>query len=189
VEFEPLPRGAGFEFVDKVVGGAIPRQYIPAVEKWIVEAMAEGILAGYPVVDMRATVYDGSFHPVDSSEMAFKIAGTLAFRKGAMEAHPVLLEPILNVEVVVPEECMGDVIGDLNTKRGRVLGMESVGGGRQRIKAQVPMAEMMRYAIDLRSITRGRGLFATEVSHYEEVPAHISQQIIEQAKKEREKEE
>ncbi|MCC6442385.1 MAG: elongation factor G [Armatimonadetes bacterium] len=189
VEFEPLPKGSGFEFADKVVGGAIPRQYIPAVEKGIVESMSEGIQAGYPVVDLRASVYDGSFHPVDSSEMAFKIAGQLAFKKGTSEARPVILEPILNVEVTVPEECMGDVIGDLNTKRGRVLGMESIGGGRQRINAQVPMGEMMRYAIDLRSITRGRGLFTTEIAHYEEVPANISQQIIEQAKKEREKEE
>ncbi|MHB0912285.1 MAG: elongation factor G [Armatimonadota bacterium] len=184
VELEPIPEG--FEFVDKVVGGAIPRQYIPAVEKGIHEAMERGILAGYPVVGVRAKVYDGSFHPVDSSEMAFKMAGILAFHAAAEKAQPVLLEPVVNAEVVVPEEYMGDVIGDFNGKRGRILGMEPISGGRERIKAVVPQAEMLRYAIDLRSIARGRGSFTTEFSHYEPMPAHNAQQIIEARKKEKE---
>jgi elongation factor G len=156
------------------------------VEKGVREAMDRGMLAGYPVVDMRARVYDGSFHPVDSSEMAFKMAGILAFQNAAEKASPVLLEPVLNVEVVVPDEYMGDVIGDLNGKRGRILCMEPYQDGKQRIRAVVPQAEMLRYAIDLRSIARGRGSFSTESSHYEEVPAHIAQQIVEHRKKERE---
>ena len=172
--------------MDKIVGGSIPRQYIPAVEKGIREAMDRGILAGYPVVDIRARVYDGSFHAVDSSEMAFKMAGILAFHNAAANAGPVILEPIVTVEVIVPEEYMGDIIGDLNGKRGRILGMEPISGGKQRIRAQVPQAEMLRYAIDLRSIARGRGSFTTEVSHYEQVPQHNAQQIIEQRKKEKE---
>lgn len=186
VELEPVERGQGFEFVDNIVGGAIPRQYIPAVEKGVREAMERGFLAGYPVVDVRAKVYDGSFHPVDSSEMAFKMAGILAFHNAATNANPVLLEPIVSVDVIVPEEYMGDIIGDLNGKRGRILGMEQIAGGRQRIKALVPQAEMLRYAIDLRSIARGRGTFTTEPSHYEQVPAHTAQQIIDQRKKEKE---
>jgi len=188
IEIQPLERGQGFEFVDRIVGGAIPRQYIPAVEKGIREAMERGILAGYPVVDVRAILYDGSFHTVDSSEMAFKMAGILAFQNAAEKASPVLLEPILSVEVIIPEEYMGDVIGDLNGKRGRILGMEPVGGGRQKVRALVPQAEMLRYAIDLRSIARGRGTFTTQLSHYEEVPAHIAQQIIESRKKEKQEE-
>ena len=183
VELAPLERGRGFEFVDHVVGGSIPRQYIPAVEKGVREAMERGILAGYPVVDMQAIVYDGSFHAVDSSEMAFKMAGILAFQNAAAQSSPVLLEPIVNVEVVVPDQYMGDIIGDLNGKRGRILGMEPVSGGRQMIRAQAPQAEMLRYAIDLRSIARGRGSFHTEVSHYEQVPSQNAQQIIEQRKK------
>ncbi|MCX6375170.1 MAG: elongation factor G [Armatimonadetes bacterium] len=186
VELEPLERGQGFEFVNKIVGGAIPRQYIPAVEKGVREAMERGLLAGYPVVDIRAKVYDGSFHAVDSSEMAFKMAGILAFHSAATNANAVLLEPIVSVEVIVPEEYMGDIIGDLNGKRGRILGMEQIAGGRQRIKALVPQAEMLRYAIDLRSIARGRGRFTTGLSHYEQVPAHTAQQIIEQRKKDKE---
>jgi elongation factor G len=186
VRLEPLERGGGYEFVDQIVGGAIPRQWIPSVDKGIQEAMSRGILAGYPVVDVRATVYDGSFHTVDSSDMAFQLAGILAFQAAAQKAGPVLLEPVLAVEVVVPEEFMGDVISDFNSKRGRILGMEQIGGGRQRIKATVPQSEMLRYAIDLRSIARGRGTFKAEFSHYEEVPAHIAQQIIEQAKKAKE---
>jgi len=185
VELQPLERGEGFEFVDQIVGGAIPRQYIPAVEKGIREAMDRGILAGFPVVDVRAIVYDGSFHTVDSSEMAFKMAGILAFQNAAEKANPVILEPIVNVEVVVPEEFMGDVIGDLNGKRGRILGMEPIEDGKQRIRATVPQSEMQRYAIDLRSIARGRGTFRVEPSHYEQVPAHQAQQIIEQRKKEK----
>ncbi|HXL02504.1 MAG TPA: elongation factor G [Candidatus Atribacteria bacterium] len=185
IELEPLPRGQGFEFVDKIVGGVIPRNYIPAVEKGVQEAMQEGILAGYPVIDVRVTVFDGSYHPVDSSDMAFKIAGSMAFKKGAGEAEPVLLEPIMNVEVIVPEEYMGDVIGDLNSRRGRILGMDPE-DGYQKIKALVPMAELFRYSVDLRSITQGRGYFTMKFSHYEEVPAQIAETIIEKAKKEKE---
>ncbi|MDI7247341.1 MAG: elongation factor G [Bacillota bacterium] len=185
LEIEPLPPGGEFEFVDKIFGGAVPRQYIPAVEKGVREALTEGVLAGYPVVDVRVTLYDGSYHPVDSSEMAFKIAASMAFKKGVMDAHPVLLEPIMNVQVVVPENQMGDVMGDLNKRRGRIMGMEPH-GKYQIIKAQVPMAEMFKYAIDLRSITGGRGSYSMEFSHYEEVPTQTSQQIIEKAKKERE---
>lgn len=183
VEFQPLERGSGFEFVDNVVGGAIPRQYIPAVEKGIVEAMARGLVAGYPVVDVRAIVYDGSFHPVDSSEMAFKMAGVAALKAAAEKASPVLLEPIVNADIVVPEEYMGAVIGDLNSKRGRILGMEPIGNGKENIKATVPMAEMQRYAIDLKSIAHGRGSFKVEFSHYEEVPAQQAQHIIENARR------
>ena len=186
IEIEPMDRGAGFEFENKIVGGAIPRQYIPAVEKGVREAMGRGILAGYPVVDLRVRVCDGSFHQVDSSEMAFKMAGILAFHDAAANASPVLIEPILNVDVIVPDEYMGDVIGDLNGKRGRILGMEPIAGGKQRISALVPQAEMLRYAIDLRAIARGRGSFTSELSNYEQVPAHAAQQIIEQRKKEKE---
>lgn len=185
LELEPLPRGQGFEFVDKIVGGVIPKNYIPAVEKGVQEAMQEGVLAGYPVVDVRVTVYDGSYHPVDSSDMAFKIAGSMAFRKGALEANPVLLEPIMSVEVVVPEENMGDVIGDLNARRGKILGMEPE-DGYQKIKALVPLAELFRYSVDLRSITQGRGSFTMRFSHYEEVPPQIAEAIVEKARKEKE---
>ncbi|HBY56964.1 MAG TPA: elongation factor G [Candidatus Atribacteria bacterium] len=183
VEFEPKGRGEGFEFVDKIVGGVIPRQYRPAVEKGIVEAMRKGVLAGYPTIDVKATLYDGTYHPVDSSEMAFKVAGSLAFKKGATEANPVLLEPIMDIEVIVPKEYMGDIIGDLNSKRGRIMGMEESPTGKQVIKAKVPQAEIFKYAIDLRSITQGRGTFTVKFSHYEEVPANIAQEIIAQAKK------
>jgi elongation factor G len=186
VEMEPLPRGGGFEFVNAIVGGSIPRQYIPAVEKGVQEAMEHGVLARFPAVDIRVKCYDGSYHDVDSSEMAFKLAGQLAFRTGAEKAHPVLLEPVVNVEVTVPETYMGDVISDMNTKRGRILGMEPIGHGKQLIRAQAPQSEMVRYAIDLRSIARGRGSFTSEFAHYEEVPAHTAQEIIEKAKKERE---
>lgn len=185
LELEPLPRGQGFEFVDKIVGGVIPKNYIPAVEKGVQEAMQEGVLAGYPVIDVRVTVYDGSYHPVDSSDMAFKIAGSMAFRKGALEANPVLLEPIMSVEVLVPEENMGDVIGDLNARRGKILGMEPQ-DGYQKIRALVPLAELFRYSVDLRSITQGRGSFTMRFSHYEEVPPQIAETIIEKARKEKE---
>lgn len=185
IELQPRERGEGFEYVDHVVGGSIPRQYIPAVEKGIREAMDRGILAGFPVVDIRAIVYDGSYHDVDSSEMAFKMAGILAFTNASEKANPILLEPMMNAEVVVPDQYMGDVISDFNGKRGRILGMEPLAGGKQRIKATVPQGEMLRYAIDLRSIAHGRGSFKASVSHYEQVPAHAAQQIIEQRKKER----
>lgn len=178
IKIEPLPRSSGFEFVDNIVGGVIPRQYIPAVEKGIVEAMHEGLLAGYPTVDIRATVYDGSYHSVDSSEMAFKIAGSMAFKKAAENAKPVLLEPIVKVEVIIPEEFLGSVLGDLNSKRGRVQGVEPQAGGNQKIAAQVPMAEVLIYANQLNSLTSGRGIYTLEFSHYEEVPSHIAQKII-----------
>lgn len=181
LEIEPLPRGGGFEFVDKIIGGAIPRQYIPAVEKGIVEAMQEGSLAGYPVVDVRVSLVDGSFHTVDSSEMAFKIAGSMGFKKGMLECQPVLLEPIVNIDIEIPDEYMGDVIGDLNSRRGRVLGMDTK-GSHQVIKGQVPLAEILSYAPDLRSITSGRGTFSYQFSHYEEVPSFLAEKIIAAAK-------
>ena len=183
IEMDPLPRGSGFQFVDKIVGGVIPRQYIPAVEKGIAEACLEGVLAGYPVIDFQVGLVDGSFHPVDSSEMAFKIAGSMAFKKAVIEARPTLLEPIMNVEVTIPDDCMGDVIGDLNSRRGKVLGMDSK-GKKQVVKALVPMSEVLKYAPDLRSMTAGRGMFTMEFSHYEEVPAQFQEKVIEAAKKE-----
>ena len=187
IEINPMPRSAGFEFVDKIVGGVIPRQYIPAVEKGIVEAMQEGILAGYPIVDMRATVCDGSYHTVDSSEMAFKIAGSMALKKAFQDAVPVLLEPIFKVETITPDEFLGSVIGDINGKRGKVQGVEPQSGGRQKITALVPMAEMLTYANQLNSLTSGRGIYSMEFSHYEEVPSHLAQKIIsERAKPEKE---
>lgn len=186
VKFEPLPRGSGYQFVDAIVGGAIPRQYIPAVDKGMQDSMAHGTLTAAPVVDLKATCDDGSFHDVDSSEMAFRLAGALAFRNAMEKAHPVLLEPIVNLEIIVPEQFMGEVISNMNTKRGRILGMEPIGNGKQLIRASAPQAETLRYAIDLRSIARGRGTFRTEFSHYEEVPAHTTQQIVEKARKERE---
>jgi len=174
---EPLSRGSGHEFVNKVVGGAIPRNYIPAVEKGVKEAIPEGVLARYPVVDIKTTVYDGSFHQVDSSDICFKIAGAGALRKGLSQGQPILLEPIMNIRVTVPEDFTGDIVGDLNTKRARVQGMTPEDGNNV-IEAQVPLAEVLRYAIDLKSITQGRGSYTMEFSHYEEVPSHITQKII-----------
>jgi elongation factor G len=185
IQLEPLPRGSGFEFVDGVVGGVIPRQYIPAVEKGIQEACQRGVLAGFPCVDFRATVDDGSYHAVDSSEMAFKIAGSLAFKKASEQADPVLLEPIMKVTITTPEEFMGDIMGDLNSRRGRVLGMDSAGKN-QVINASVPMAEFLSYAPDLRSMTGGRGTFTMEFSRYDEVPAQIAEKIVEEARKQKE---
>ncbi|HEB76100.1 MAG TPA: elongation factor G [Nitrospirae bacterium] len=186
IEIEPLPRGGGFEFVNKIVGGVIPRQYIPAVEKGVVEAMKGGALAGYPMVDVRVTLYDGSYHSVDSSEMAFKIAGSMAMKKAAAEAKPVLLEPMMRVEVITPDDALGSVIGDLNAKRGKVQGVEPQAGGNQKITALVPMAEMLTYANQLNSLTSGRGLYSMEFSHYEDVPGHIAQKLISERKAERE---
>jgi elongation factor G len=183
VEIEPLPRGGGYEFIDKIVGGAIPKTYIPAVDKGIQEAMEKGVLAGYPVVDVQARLVDGSFHAVDSSELAFKIAGSIAFKKAAQEANPVLLEPIMNITIRVPEDCVGDVMGDLNSRRGRVMGMDSEAKN-EVINAQVPMAEIQKYAGDLTSFTGGRGAFTLSFSHYEEVPAQLAEKIIEAARKE-----
>jgi elongation factor G len=170
--------------VDAIVGGAIPRQYIPAVEKGIVESSQKGVLAGFPCIDFKVTLDDGSFHAVDSSEMAFKIAGSLAFRKAAEQATPILLEPIMEVTITAPDDYMGDIMGDLNSRRGRVLGMDSAGRN-QVVKAQVPMAEFLTYAPDLRSMTGGRGIYAMKFSHYDEVPAQISEKIITEAEKER----
>jgi elongation factor G len=173
VKVEPLERGAGFEFVDKIVGGAIPRQFIPAVEKGVAEAMAMGGVYGYPVVDVRVTVYDGKHHPVDSSEMSFKMAGSLGFKEAMAKAGPVLLEPVSHLEVTVPLQYQGDVMGDLNSRRGRVQGTEAVGNGEQMVTALVPTAEVLRYAIDLRSITGGRGRFSARHDHYDLVPSHL----------------
>jgi elongation factor G len=182
---EPLGRGGGFEFVDAIVGGAIPKTYIPAVEKGVVEAADRGILAGFPCVDFRVTLDDGSYHTVDSSEMAFKIAGALAFKKAVEQANPVLLEPIMNVTVITPDDFMGDIMGDLNGRRGRVMGMDTEGKN-QVIKAQVPLAEFLTYAPDLRSMTGGRGLYTMEFSHYDEVPAQLAEKVIEEANREAE---
>ncbi len=177
LELEPNEPGSGFEFSNKITGGAIPKEYIPAVEGGIVEAMETGIIAGYPVVDVKATLYDGSFHEVDSSEMAFKIAGSMGFKEGARKANPVLLEPVMDVEVVVPEEFMGDVIGDLNSRRGKILGME-VRNNVQVIHSKVPLAEMFGYSTDLRSATQGRATYTMQFSHYEQVPVSISDGIV-----------
>jgi elongation factor G len=185
VRFEPLERGQDFQFGNEVFGGAIPKQFIPAVEKGIQEARKKGYLAGYPMVDFKATVYDGKFHPVDSSEMAFKIAGSLAFKKAMEACKPTLLEPIMDVEVTIPEDNTGDVMGDLNSRRGRTQGMNTK-ANMTTIKAQVPMAEMLSYEPALTSMTGGRGSFHMEYSHYEEVPAHLSQKIIAEAKAEKE---
>jgi elongation factor G len=177
VRFAPLPVGSGYQFVDEIKGGSIPRQYIPAVDRGIQEALARGIVAGYPVVDVQATVYDGKYHSVDSDELSFRMAGIQAVRSAAPSLRPALLEPIMSVTVRVPEELMGDIIGDLNSKRGRVLGMDSEGSLRV-IQAEVPLAEMQRYSVDLRSITSGRGSFEMEMSHYEEAPPHETQRVI-----------
>lgn len=187
LELEPLPKGSGFEFVDRIVGGAIPKQYIPSVEKGIAEAKNTGVLAGFPVVDFRVSLYDGSFHDVDSSDMAFKIAGSKGFKKGCEQANPTLLEPIMKMVVTVPEENMGDIIGDLNGRRGRVLGVEAE-GRLQVVTAHVPMTEVLLYAPDLISKTGGRGTYEMEFDHYEEVPPHQAEKIIAEARAAQEKE-
>ena len=190
ITMEPLPRDQDFEFVDKIFGGAIPKNYVPAVEKGIQEARQHGILAGFPVVNFRVTVFDGSFHPVDSSEMAFKIAGSLAFKKGMEEAKPVLLEPIMHVEIYAPSDYMGAITGDLSSRRGRMQGMDT-SGANSVIRAAVPLAEMLNYAPVLTSMTGGRGYYEMSFSHYEEVPSHLAQKIIDEhkAKAQQEKEE
>lgn len=180
LRLEPLA-DQPFEFGEEIFGGAVPKQYIPAVEKGVREAMGEGVLAGYPVTGVKVTLYDGSYHPVDSSELAFKIAASQAFKKGALQAKPVLLEPIMEVEVTIPENYMGDIMSDFNTKRGRILGMEAAGKNSV-VRALVPLAEMYRYAIDLKSMTQGRGSFRMKFSHYEEVPAKIAEEVIKKAK-------
>jgi len=179
IELEPLPRGEGYEFVDKVVGGVVPRNYIPAVDKGIQEAMHQGPLTKNQVVDCRVTLYDGSHHSVDSSEMAFKVAGSMAFKKAMEQCKPVLLEPIVAMEITVPDDCMGDVIGDLNSRRGKVIGVEPQANS-QVIRAEVPMAEVLRYAPELRSMTSDRGMFTMEFSKYEEVPSHQTAKILEE---------
>jgi len=174
---EPQEPGKGFEFVNKIVGGTVPKEYIPAVEKGVREAMTSGVVAGYPMVDLKVTLFDGSYHEVDSSEMAFKIAASMGFKEATKRANPVLLEPIMDLEVIVPEEYMGDVIGNLSSKRGKILGMK-MRGGAQVISAQVPLAEMFGYATDLRSMTQGRGVFTMQFAHYDVVPKNISDEII-----------
>lgn len=187
VDFEPGDdQNAPFQFVDKVVGGAVPRNFIPAVEKGLENCMIEGVLAGYPVTGVKATLYDGSYHAVDSDEMSFKMAATLAYRKGMKEAAPVILEPIYHIDITVPEEYMGDIMGDLNKKRGRIMGMESAAGGKQRILAEAPLAEMFKYATELRSMTQARGEFAMEFVRYEEAPMIIAEKVIAAAQKEKE---
>ncbi|HWR83910.1 MAG TPA: elongation factor G, partial [Candidatus Deferrimicrobium sp.] len=187
IRVEPNLRGAGFEFLDEIKGGVIPSKYIPAVQKGIVEQMQHGGLAGAPVVDVKVALYYGSFHDVDSSDMAFKIAGLMAFKQGFLEAKPILLEPICNVEILVPDEFTGDVMGNLSSRRGKIIGMDPAGHS-QKIRATVPQAELYQYSVDLRSMTQGQGVYSLEFSHYEEVPHEIAQKIIEQAKAEREAE-
>jgi elongation factor G len=177
---EPLERGKGFEFVNAIKGGAVPKEYIPAVQKGVESAMRDGILAGYPVQDVRVTLYDGKYHEVDSSEMAFEFAGSIGFKEGARRADPYILEPIMSVEITTPEEYMGAVMGDLNSRRGRIEGMTERGGA-QIVSAKVPLAEMFGYSTDLRSMTQGRASYSMEFSHYEEVPRNIAEEIIEKS--------
>jgi elongation factor G len=186
IEIEPLESGSGLEFVNAIKGGVIPTGFIPAVEKGVVEAMEAGVVAGYPVKDVRVRLYDGSYHTVDSSEMAFKVAGSLAMKEAMQQASPVLLEPIMLVSISVPEDAVGDVIGDLNSRRGRPLGMEPVGAGMTEVKAEVPMSEMLSYAPDLRSITGGQGEFTMDFLRYEEVPGHLASKVVEEARAEKE---
>ncbi|HOX00014.1 MAG TPA: elongation factor G, partial [Deltaproteobacteria bacterium] len=181
IQVEPTDRGAGFEFVNAIVGGVIPKTYIPAVEKGVVESMQQGPLTGNPVVDVRVTLDFGSYHEVDSSEMAFKIAGSLAFKKAMEECRPILLEPIMDITVVIPEECMGDVMGDLNTRRAKIEGMNAR-GKYQELKAQVPLAEMLTYAPNLTSITSGRGTYTMKFSHMDPVPFSIQDKVVQEAK-------
>ncbi len=181
LELEPLEPGKGFEFMNKIVGGAVPKEYVSAVEKGVKEAMENGVMAGYPLVDLKATIFDGSYHDVDSSEMAFKIAGSMALKEGTMKAGPVLLEPIMAVEAVTPDDFMGDVIGDLNSRRGRIMGMSSRAGA-QVVEAQVPLAQMFGYATDLRSMTQGRATYSMQFIHYEQVPKNVAEEIIAKVK-------
>ena len=182
IRFEPSDKK--FEFTEELFGGSVPKSYVPAVEKGLIESMEKGVLAGYPMTNLKATLYDGSYHDVDSSEMAFKIAANLAYKKGIEEAHPILLEPIMDLTIIVPDEYMGDVIGDINRKRGRVLGMEAYKQGKQIIKAQAPEVEIFKYAIDLKALTQGQGYFEMEFNGYEEVPSQLAEKIISDAHKE-----
>jgi len=188
LEIAPLKRGDGFEFENKIFGGSIPRNYVPAVEKGVKEALVDGVVAGFPLIDVKVTVYDGSFHPVDSSDMAFKIAASMAFKKVAGDAQPIILEPVMNVEIQVPEAYMGDVIGDLNSKRGRILGMDSEGNS-QLVKAHVPLSEIGRYASELRSITHGQGSYRMEFFSYEQVPPQVTEKIVKERQSEKESKE
>jgi elongation factor G len=180
LKLEPQEAGSGYEFVNAIVGGVVPKEYIPAVDKGIQEQLESGVLAGYPVVDVKVTLYDGSYHDVDSSEMAFKIAGSMGFKEGCQQARPVLLEPIMKVEVVTPEENMGDVMGDLNRRRGMVQGMDDSPSGKI-IRAEVPLAEMFGYATDLRSATQGRATYSMEFAKYAEAPSNIADAVIKKA--------
>jgi elongation factor G len=184
-KMEPLPRGKGFEFVNAIVGGVVPGRFIPAVDKGIQEIMARGVLAGNKVVDVRVTLFDGTFHNVDSDEMSFKIAASQCFKKGFMNANPCLLEPIYDIEIKVPEDYMGDVMGDISSKRGKILGMDS-DGQFQVIKAHVPLAELYRYSSHLRSLTQGRGVHNRKFDHYEEVPKEVEHKVIDEYNKSRE---
>ena len=186
IELSPLKRGEGFQFVNKIVGGAIPQRFIPSVKKGVQETMKKGPLAGYPVVDTEVKLYDGSFHPVDSSDIAFQIAGSMAFKNAFPDADPTILEPIMKIKIKIPDEYLGDVTGDLNARRGKIISIDSE-GKRRVVKAFVPMAELNRYAVDLKSMTQGRGTFNMEFSHYEEVPSHLQTKIIEESKKEEKK--
>jgi elongation factor G len=177
LEMEPKEPGTGYEFINKIVGGAIPKEYIGSIDAGIQEAMQTGVLGGYPCVDVKITLVDGSYHDVDSSEMAFKIAGSMGFKEGCKKANPVLLEPIMKVNVIVAEEYMGDVMGSLNSRRGRIEGME-MRHGAQVITAAVPLSEMFGYATSLRSMTQGRGVFSMEISHFEETPKSVQEEII-----------
>jgi elongation factor G len=185
IEIEPAPDGEGLEFVNAIKGGVIPGGFIPAVEKGVREAMRSGTVAGYPIQDVKVTLFDGQHHSVDSSEMAFKICGSMAFKDAMEKAQPTLMEPIMTATVTVPEEYVGDVIGDLNSRRGRPLGMEPKGTVTE-IKAEVPMAEMLDYAPDLRAITGGQGEYSMDLARYEEVPGHVAQQVVQQAQQEKE---
>jgi len=188
IEIKPLATGENFKFEDSIFGGAIPKNYIPSVEKGVREAMASGVLAGYPAVNIYVNLYDGSFHTVDSSDMAFKIAASMAFKKGVAEANPVILEPVMEIEVTVPEKYMGDIIGDINSKRGKIITMTPSDNKTQVIKATVPQSESFNYTVDLKSITQGRGVFSQKFSHYDELPAHLAQPLIDKKKDEKEKE-
>jgi elongation factor G len=188
IELKPQKSGEGFKFEDTIFGGAIPKNYIPSVEKGVREAMQAGALAGYPVVDISVNLYDGSFHTVDSSDMAFKIAGSMAFKKGMSEANPVILEPIIELEITVPEKYMGDIIGDVNSKRGKIITMTPAPNKMQVIKATIPQSESFNYSVDLKSITQGRGQFSQRFSHYDELPSHLAQPLIDKKKEEKEKE-
>ena len=188
LEVKPLPSGEGFKFVDSIVGGSIPSKYIPAVEKGVKDAMTRGVLAGYPVVDVEVSVFDGNYHEVDSSDMAFQIAGSMAFKKAEQDANPILLEPIMNIEVIVPKDNVGDVSGDFSGRRGRVAGMDHQ-GDMGIVKAQVPLSEMYKYSTSLRSMTSGAGSYSMSFDHYEQVPAHVVQKVVEETQRLKEEKE